>query len=293
MVNDNYKKIAVLIDADNTQPSKMEEIFKDISAYGRIVTKRAYANWTKSCLKPWENEVKRFAISTIQQFDFVTNKNASDIALTIDAMELLYTGNYDCFVIVSSDSDFSSLAMKIHESGAFVVGYGKRNTSESFRSACDEFNYVEDLSAESGQCMAENKNSVKQTNNSETTMNESQMESKGLIDHKKKELSTKNNSIEQMAELSNDEKKAVLFTIKELDELLVKAEEKYAEDDGYVNVSSAGSYIKRVHSDFNIKKLGFDKLPTYIRSRTEKYEVDERNGKGGVKLVMYRSRKEV
>ena len=92
MIFDSFEKIAVLIDADNAQAAKIEDVFKDVSTYGRIVTKRAYANWTKPGLKPWEAEVKRFAVGTIQQFDFASGKNASDMALTVDAMDLLYSG---------------------------------------------------------------------------------------------------------------------------------------------------------------------------------------------------------
>lgn len=236
----NLERIAVFIDADNAQASKIEYILKDISAYGRIVIKRAYANWTKPELKPWEKEIKRFAIGTIQQFDFVTGKNASDIALTIDAMDLLHVGSIDGFVIVSSDSDFTSLAIKLHESGVYVIGYGRNTTVESFRAACDEFNYVENLD----------------TNNEN-------MESKS-----------------QSEDVKKDED--------ELDDLLKIAEEKYADEDGYVNVSSAGAYIKRVYPDFNIKTLGYKKLPEYLKNKTDMYDVKESIGKGGVKLIMYK-----
>ena len=140
-----FESVALLIDADNAQASKIESVLKDVSAYGRIVIKRAYGNWSKPHLASWESKIKRFAISAIQQFDFATGKNASDMALTIDAMELLHTEKYDCFVLVSSDSDFTSLAIKLHESGVYVVGYGNKSTVESFRNACDEFNYVEEL----------------------------------------------------------------------------------------------------------------------------------------------------
>ena len=128
-----FEKVALLIDADNTQASKTEDIIREVSTYGRIVIKRAYGNWSKKNLAPWEKEIKRFAISAIQQFDFAAGKNASDMALTIDAMELLYSGKYDCFVLVSSDSDFTSLAIKLHEAGVYVVGYGNKSTVESFR----------------------------------------------------------------------------------------------------------------------------------------------------------------
>lgn len=137
--------IAVLIDADNTQPSKIECVLREISTRGRIVVKRAYGNWTKPTLGNWGSIMKELAVKAVQQFDYVAGKNATDIALTIDAMDLLSRRIYDCFVIVSSDSDFTPLAIKLHESGVEVIGVGTRKASASFRNACDEFLFLENL----------------------------------------------------------------------------------------------------------------------------------------------------
>lgn len=125
----NLKKIAMLIDADNTQLSKLEAVIQEISANGRIVVKRAYGNWRKDSLKNWENELKRLAIKPQQQFDYVSGKNATDMALVIDTIELLHTNIYDAFVIVSSDSDYTPLAIKLHESGVYVMGIFSRGQS--------------------------------------------------------------------------------------------------------------------------------------------------------------------
>lgn len=293
MLTEINRKIAVLIDAENAQASKIEDILKDISTYGRIVTKRAYANWTKAVLKPWEKEVKRFAIGTIQQFDFASGKNASDMALTIDAMDLLYTKNYDCFVIVSSDSDFTSLAMKLHESGAFVVGYGNKQTVVSFRNACDEFNYVEDLSKDEREISgldAEIKNKSAKETGEKNEINDRLSEDS---ENDSGAALVMDNGAEKTIEgemLFPENVVGGNITEGELDELLRKAEEKYAGEDGFVNVSSAGTYIKRVHSDFNIKSLGYDKLPAYLRTKEAVFEMKERKGKGDVKLILYRSK---
>ena len=109
----NLKNIAMLIDADNTQLSKLESVIQEISANGRIVVKRAYGNWRKGSLKNWENELKRLAIKAEQQFDYVAGKNATDMALVIDTLDLLHSGIYDAFVIVASDSDYTPLAIKM------------------------------------------------------------------------------------------------------------------------------------------------------------------------------------
>ena len=144
----SLQKIAMVIDADNTQISKIEAVIREISKHGRIVVKRAYGNWKKDTLKNWEGEIKRLAIKAEQQFDYVSGKNATDMALVIDTIELLYANIYDAFVIVSSDSDYTPLAIKLHESGVYVMGVGERKTPEAFRNACDEFIFLENLSAE-------------------------------------------------------------------------------------------------------------------------------------------------
>ena len=107
---ETLKSIVLMIDADNTQLSKIENVIQEVSTYGRIVVKRAYGNWKKEALKNWENELKRLAIKAEQQFDYVSGKNATDIALVIDAINLLHKGIYDAFVIVASDSDYTPLA---------------------------------------------------------------------------------------------------------------------------------------------------------------------------------------
>ena len=104
----SLQKIAMVIDADNTQISKLEAVIREISKHGRIVVKRAYGNWKKDTLKNWEGEIKRLAIKAEQQFDYVSGKNATDMALVIDTIELLYANIYDAFVIVSSDSDYTT-----------------------------------------------------------------------------------------------------------------------------------------------------------------------------------------
>lgn len=141
------QKIAVVIDADNTQLSKISDVLREVSTHGRIVVKRAYGNWRKESLKNWESEIKRLAIKAEQQFDYVTGKNATDMALVIDTIELLHSNIYDAFAIVSSDSDYTPLAIKLRESGVYVLGFGEKKTPESFRNACDEFLFLENISS--------------------------------------------------------------------------------------------------------------------------------------------------
>ena len=136
---ENFQKIAVLIDADNTQLTKLEAVLHEVSTYGRIVVKKAYGNWRKDSLKNWESELKRLAIRAEQQFDYVAGKNTTDIAMVIGAMDLLHTNMYDALVLVSSDSDFTPLAIRLRESGLYIIGAGVTTTPESFKNACDDF----------------------------------------------------------------------------------------------------------------------------------------------------------
>lgn len=239
----NLKKIALLIDADNTQLNKLEGVLREVSTYGRIVVKRAYGNWKKDILKNWENELKRLAIKAEQQFDYVSGKNASDIALVIDAVNLLHKNMYDAFVIVASDSDYTPLAINLHESGVYVIGVGEKKTPESFRNSCDEFLFLENLSDE------------KQAKSTDVEKNVHQTEK---------------------------------TDIEEIHKLLEIASDKYQDDEGFVNVSAAGVYIKRVKPDFDVRSFGFTKLPKLIEAFPDRYEMTKYRGKGKVFIIAYR-----
>lgn len=138
-------KLAVLIDADNAQPSIIEELLAEIAKYGTANVKRIYGDWTGSHLKGWKEVLLKYSIQPIQQFRYTIGKNATDTAMIIDAMDLLYTNKFDGFCIVSSDSDFTKLASRIRESGLVVYGFGEKKTPEAFVSACDKFIYTEVL----------------------------------------------------------------------------------------------------------------------------------------------------
>jgi len=139
------EKLAVLIDADNAQPSIVDGLLSEIAKYGTANVKRIYGDWTLSGLKVWKEVLLQYSIQPIQQFGYTSGKNATDSALIIDAMDLLYTGKFDGFCIVSSDSDFTKLASRIREAGLFVYGFGERKTPNAFVSACDKFIFTEVL----------------------------------------------------------------------------------------------------------------------------------------------------
>jgi uncharacterized LabA/DUF88 family protein len=139
--------LAVLIDADNAQPSVIEGLLAEIAKYGAATVKRIYGDWTQPQLKGWKDVLLTHAIQPIQQFRYTTGKNATDSALIIDAMDLLYSGRLGGFCIVSSDSDFTRLAARLREAGLVVYGFGEKKTPAPFVSACDKFIYTEILRA--------------------------------------------------------------------------------------------------------------------------------------------------
>ncbi len=136
-------RLAVLIDADNATARLAGTVLAEIAKYGTPTVKRAYGNWTTQQLSGWKPKLLQHAIQPIQQFAYTTGKNATDSALIIDAMDLLYAGNLDGFVIVSSDSDFTRLATRLRESGKTVFGMGRRDTPAPFVSACDRFVHLD------------------------------------------------------------------------------------------------------------------------------------------------------
>ena len=138
-------KLAVLIDADNAQPSVIKGLLAEVATHGVSSVKRAYGDWTSPNLKGWKEVLHLWAIQPIQQFSYTSGKNSTDSSLIIDAMDLLHAGKLDGFCLVSSDSDFTRLATRIRESGLLVYGFGEKKTPDAFVAACDKFVYTEIL----------------------------------------------------------------------------------------------------------------------------------------------------
>lgn len=287
------QKIAVVIDADNTQISKLEDVFHEISTRGRIVVKRAYGNWHKPTLKNWGEIIKRLAIKAEQQFDYVSGKNATDMALVIDTIELLYTNLYDAFVIVSSDSDYTPLAIKLREAGVYVMGVGEQKTPVAFRNACDEFLFLENCSssvegndahdvvssfqsdaqdaASSSQSDAQDAVSSPQKEKAEVSIspnNEKEESTKQLKEDVQKTDSTPIASsapAEEKSEKKND--------LNEIHALLEKAYDTFQDEDGWVNVAKVGLFLRRAKPDFDSRTYGFQKLSLFLKNFPEKYDV--------------------
>jgi hypothetical protein len=249
---DASKKIVVLIDADNAQIGKLYAIMAEIATHGHIIVKKAYGDWSSPSLKNWKDKLNFLAIQPIQQFAYTIGKNASDILIVLDAMDLLYTGKYDTFVLVSSDSDFTSLAGRLRASEIFVYGIGEKKTPVSFRNACDDFIFTENLK------LLENVNE-------NTNENVAQEESVSCAQNEG------GKNIENVIDLLNI------------------ASDTYEDENGWTRISLAGDYLKRSMPDFNSKNYGFSKLSGLIKNLTDLFEMT--NYKGISNVLAYRRKK--
>lgn len=287
------QKIAVVIDADNTQISKLEDVFHEISTRGRIVVKRAYGNWHKPTLKNWGEIIKRLAIKAEQQFDYVSGKNATDMALVIDTIELLYTNLYDAFVIVSSDSDYTPLAIKLREAGVYVMGVGEQKTPVAFRNACDEFLFLENCSSSvegndahdvvsSFQSDAQDAASSSQSDAQDTVSSPQKEKAEVSISpNNKKEESTKQlkedvqktDSTPIASSAPAEENSEKKNDLNEIHALLEKAYDTFQDEDGWVNVAKVGLFLRRAKPDFDSRTYGFQKLSLFLKNFPEKYDV--------------------
>lgn len=300
IMNELYK-IAVVIDADNTRPSKIADVLSEISTRGRIVVKRAYGNWRKEGLKNWEPEIKGLAIKAEQQFDYVSGKNATDMALIIDTIELLYTKTYDAFVIVSSDSDYTPLAIKLRESGVYVIGVGEKKTPSPFRNACDEFLFLENISPTVG---AQQEDPVlpppeEEASGDQPTSDSDSAAGEGPAAEDRPDPAAQpaagSPSSNTNGPAVHDQEAAPdrggtdeTDGIDEIHALLKKASDTYQDDDGYVNLAAAGDFLKRTKPDFDCRTYGQKKLPQLLEMYPTKYEIKRYRGKGTATIVAYK-----
>ena len=157
-MSESKQKIALFIDADNAPANKFEDILSEVAKYGVVTIRKAYGNWKSPTLKPWEDILHEYAIQPIQQFDIIKGKNASDIALVIDAMDVMYTKDIDVMGFVSSDCDFTPLVTRALAEGKVVLGFGERKTPSPFVDACSKFLFMDEESKQNGEAQAKPKN---------------------------------------------------------------------------------------------------------------------------------------
>ena len=234
-------RLAVLIDGDNTTPMIIEALLAEISKYGSATVERVYGDWTTPNRRGWKEVVNAHAIQPIQQFAYTTGKNATDSALIIDAMDLLYTGNLDGFCLVSSDSDFTKLASRLRESGKTVYGFGEPRTPHSLVAACDKFVYLDVL-----------RRPEKPKEPSEV------------------DLAPTAPARKSTGELRGDAK---------LVKLLREGIDAASDDDGWANLGGVGSYVVKQAPDFDSRNWGYAKLVDLVTA-IELFEVERSPGQG-------------
>lgn len=235
MTGETNQTLALLIDGDNASPKIIDGLLAEIANYGSASVKRIYGDWTKPNLNGWKDCLLEHSIQPVQQFAYTVGKNATDGAMIIDAMDLLYTRQFSGFCIVSSDSDFARLAARIREQGVTVYGFGERKTPRPFITACDKFVYFDILGSPESEPVKEVKNNSAQSSAArETPVSNPGPQGKQLD--------------------------------KKLLEMLVKSIEATAEEDGKAHLSKVGSHLAKQAPDFDSRNFGFRRLTDLVQA---------------------------
>ena len=242
--NMRQAKLAVLIDADNTSAAVAQGLFEEIAKYGMASVKRIYGDWSKPALSGWRSILLKHALVPIQQFAYTKGKDATDMGLIIDAMDLLYSGNFGGFCLVSSDSDFTPLASRIRASGLVVYGFGRKTTPEAFRQACDRFFYVENLD-----------DPVKNEKDSTTVVKATSSEDKSNGDATEKTAAADMPKPAVARQMDAAAKNLLYKAIKDSTD----------EETGWAFVGRIGNYINQTHPDFDSRSYGYSKLSSMLR----------------------------
>ena len=271
--NTKELKLAVLIDADNVPYSNVKGMMEEIAKYGTPTTKRIYADWTKPNANGWKSVLLEHAITPIQQYSYTVGKNSSDSALIIDAMDLLYSDKVDGFCIVSSDSDFTRLAIRLRESGMKVIGIGEKKTPSAFIVACDRFIFIEVLEG-----------AVKK-NRGRNTRAESEQDAVKPSGAKTPKQATTLGSKKPV------EKEVVNKIDNKTIELIEDTLDAIGDDDGWAFLGDVGNLIGKKKPEFDPRNYGFAKLTPMLKSLSDILEIDERDSdKKGIKHVYVRLR---
>ncbi|GHT93142.1 hypothetical protein FACS1894116_04560 [Betaproteobacteria bacterium] len=250
-------RFAVLIDADNAQAAVIEGLLAEIAKFGEATVKRIYGDFTSPMMASWKKVLQKHAIKPVQQFAYTTGKNATDSTLIIDAMDLLYTRKFDGFCLVTSDSDFTGLAVRIREEGLTILGFGEQKTPEAFRNACHKFILTEIL---------------RPSAQAETPSQVSKVEP--------------SSSLKDVAQVV----KPTEFPIK----FVLEALEQSSDESGWAHLGTFGSYLTKLQPDFDSRRFGFKKLSDLVRSKTDVFVTEERSLHGQEQKSLYiRARKDL
>lgn len=234
---ENDKRFAVLIDADNVSPKYIKYILDEVSDIGIATYKRIYGDWTDNEKRGWKNVLLDWSVNPIQQYSYTTGKNATDSAMIIDAMDILYSGNVDGFCLVSSDSDFTKLAQRLREAGMFVMGIGEQKTPKPFRAACDTFKLLEIISSEDAPV----------TIQASRTKNGAQTAAKSPVD-----------SIEEIQK--------TITSTEEIQKAILKLLIENNSQNQPILLAKVGNFLTKRFSDFDVRNYGYSKLSTFLEN---------------------------
>ena len=227
-------KFALLIDSDNISADYIKIILDELSKYGTVTYKRIYWDWTRSNSSKWKDVLLANSINPVQQYSYTTGKNATDSAMIIDAMDILYSGNVDGYCLVSSDSDFTRLAARLRESGKLVLGMGEEKTPKPFISACNQFKYLDLL------------------------YNNQQEE------EKKEELAIAGEARKASRQNTSGNKKNK--DLKRVRKAINAIIEKFSDEEGWLSSGQLGDQLGKRLPDFDVRNYGYSKLTTFIKS---------------------------
>ena len=262
MPNDN--KFAVLIDAENISDKYIKIILDEISNDGIATYKRIYGDWTNPALASWKKVLLDNSIIPIQQYSYTAGKNASDSAMIIDAMDILYTGQVDGFCLVSSDSDFTRLAARLREGGMLVVGMGERKTPKSFISACNRFKYLDILATSEAPQKAPKQEKPEPAEQPRPARQKPQKQEKPDPPRQEPQKQPEPPREESGKEEPSKGGDAIgLATIKKALKAIAR---ENSDEDGWVFIGTIGNLLVKRYPDFDVRNFGFSKLTPFLES---------------------------
>lgn len=269
------QQYAVLVDAENVSPKYITIIFDEASNYGVTTYRRIYGDWTSTRNNGWKETLLDNSITPIQQYSYTEGKNASDSAMIIDAMDILYTESVDGFFIVSSDSDFTRLASRLRESGKNVIGMGESKTPSAFISACNSFKYLDILYQNLE--VDEEEESLTPVDNNQQSFNINPKESKQKTDSGRQRYQyskkPKKNGSNKPAQSSQPQPQTKLSTIRRALKTIIL---ENSDDDSWISLANLGNHLSKRFPDFDVRNYGHKKLVTFVQSLND-FEIERRS----------------
>lgn len=263
-------RLAVLIDADNAPRSALRDIMAEAAVYGTPTVKRIYGDWTTPNMASWKPLLLEHAITPIQQYSYTTGKNATDSAMIIDAMDLLYSGRCDGFVLVSSDSDFTRLATRLREAGMKVYGMGEKKTPLPFIVACDKFIYIEVIRAAGEKARQE---ALAACAPEPEPISEPEKENQSQSARKSAKKTAKKKAAP--AQSQPPEPEEIAGVPRGVVDLIADSLESIADEDGYGFMGKLGNLLLKKQPDFDPRNYGYSKLTQLVKA-LDRFEVVSR-----------------